>query len=405
VRLLDADVKPQPTFPAIQSGLLGDATKTGFGRFATKTASTDPLSRGRLLLFDYGDTDADAFNKIRRFLVAAWFPLTKDGSIPDKLDVICWCPPSTAKPDFAPPVPKQPWSFYPFGGRVVPPPTEIVQPYVFLVFRHLFRTHALANQVQGAERDAAIFIPLLPFGQPGPFATTTAWWRLLNEGRLHIARFGDPVKRKSMAWVWPTINRIVVAAFSDGGGLAQPLLGHGSVLSGTYPVATWGMPDGDNKFHEKFLEFWDLDTSFAGLPPNAFQERREAEGSWFAERSDRFLRVYRSNTTSPGWFPDKASEPSPAFRKLLGTMKMPLDPRLTTSKGDWAQQFVDSGDRWTIARFSDVGSGLATAGYIGGPDGLAVPSRGGFLDGHELMPRIGFGHAAVVSGLAKRPPP
>jgi hypothetical protein len=406
VRLLDSAVKPESKFPAIESALFGDATKTGFGRFATKTTSTDPFRNGRLLFLDYGDTDPDAFNKIRRFLVAVWFPLRKDGSIPDKLDVICWFPPSTAKADFAPPVPQQPWSFYPFGARVVPATGNVIQPYVFLAFRHLFGTHALVHQLQAAEKDAAIFIPLLPFGQPGPFTTTAGWWRLVNEGMLHICRFGDPTKSKRFLFVLPTITRVVVAAFSDGGGLAQPLLGHASRMSGTYPDALWGMPDADAKFHDKFLEFWDLDTSFAGLAANAFQARREAEGVWFAERNDRFLRIYRSDTTSPGWFPNSASELSPAFAKLLATMKVPPDARLTTSKGDWAQQFTDSGTgKWTIARFSDVGSGTgtATAGYIGGPDGLAVPIHGGFLDGHELMPRIGFGHAAVVSGLAKRP--
>jgi hypothetical protein len=405
-------VRPESSFQVAGSSLIGNASATGAARFNFLKRAADPLGGGRFVLVEYGDRDARAFADRRRYLVAVWAPTPLNRPLvrPAKLDVVVHYTPSTFKAPYTAVT-------YPYGAlAVVTEHAAIVeQPYIALAIRHLFLYHQLAYALIAAGRRAAIVMPISPSGVWGPFGVGAGLWRFLVELPVILASTGYSARAFKAHKPPATIGNVAVTGFSEGGSVAASLLTRSSVFSDprgtafnwtTARPALWSAPGADQAFSDHFCEFWDIDSSFQGLPEKTFQTRRGDMARWLAAAANRQLRIYHTATTAGAWKPDIAAEPDPDFRALLKSVQTtpPSVRQQSTTTGDWAQQWDDSGSpsRWTVVKLSDSGdSEFSNSGYIGGPNGLGLHnSKGQFFAGHELMPQVAFGHAAGLSQLA-----
>ena len=416
---------PDQPFLATEDPLIGTASATGWARFNTQPQPADPLGKGRFLLVEYGDADAAAFAEGRRYLVAVWSPAPLGHPLlqPDTLDVIVHYSPSTLKPEFT-------RVTYPYGAAVdqgrgpAVGRGRVLQPYIFLAERHLLTSPRLelAFSLLAAGRKAAIVMPISPAGAWGPFRVAAGLWRFLLELPGLLATNGYPHPAFAQHQPPASLGQVVLTGFSEGGPVAAGLLPGGPVISDPpqskfrwgsreCPLAQWSSPTADHDFADHLAEFWDIDSSFQGAPRNAFTTQRAAMARFVATGSDKRLRMYHTVGTVGQWRPSRTSEQASEFGKLLQTMQDPKEGKSSTN--DWAQQWDDgaSPSRWTVLLFSDspvTDAWWSNDGYVGGPNGINSgpngidpnPAGGHYLAGHELMPRIAFGHAATLSQLA-----
>ena len=401
---------PEPT-------LLGDPNASGPGRLKQAAKRLDVLKDGRLIFLEYGDSGISAFAERRRFLVAIWSPWAfgrrpKPGGA---IDVVVHFTPTTAS--------KLPFTLvrYPYGARINDD-GEVEQPFVSVGIRHLVSFPGIAARILAADRHPVVVVPIAPEGDWGPFAVREGLARFIHELPAFLSVNADPSPASRIPQPLGRIGRVVVTGFSTGGvpafgviGQTQPPPAVAGAKFRWDPTAVerWGLGNKLAGTEPWFHEFWDVDTSLAGLPKGTFSERRSAIAAWMANRSDRILRMYRTAGTVGGWVPDAATDDSPPFQKLLSTMTKGSSASVATPDGDAAQVWEDGSkpSRWTIVKFSDnAGTVDAAGGYIGGPKGAAREEivkqgkpTGTFLSGHELMLRVGIPHAAGVSDLSKDP--
>lgn len=184
----------------------------------------------------------------------------------------------------------------------------------------------------------------------------------------------------------PPVGAVAVAGFSTG---IDPV----KQVMRTFPVSLgttmWGVPSTDGTdalrvWNTAFRELWDLDgfhPDTGGWPAYLKQLR-----IWFNADAGRVVRSYHSSGRVP---PDPISDPDPVWKDLRGP-GLKLD-RQQTPPGRWAR--ILQNDRWTSVRMSD-----SYVDYGPGDD------RPVFLDAHHTTPRIGFSHAAGITGIGKVPP-
>ena len=375
------------------------------------------LKDGRLIFLEYGDTGPSAFAERRRFLVAMWSPWAfgrrpKPGGA---IDVVVHFTPTTAS--------KRPFTFvrYPYGAWINDDGV-VEQPFVSVGIRHLVSFPGIAARILAADRHPLVVVPIAPEGDWGPFAVREGLARFIHELPAFLSVTADPSPASRIPQALGRIGRVVVTGFSTGGVPAFGVIGQTQpppAVAGarfkwdSTAVDRWGLGNRRAATEAWFHEFWDVDSSMAGLPKGTFSERRSVLGAWMADRNDRILRMYRTAGTVAGWVPDPATDDLPAFQRLLSTMTKGSSPSVATPDGDAAQVWEDGSkpSRWTIVKFSDnAGTVDAVAGYVGGPKGAAreeifkkgKPS-GTFLSGHELMLRVGIPHAAGIQRSVERP--
>lgn len=375
----------------------GDPVKTGLDRFNITGAKVFPFAAGRLRWLTYGPDAPSGYASGRQYIVAVWTPLTPDsftrsasatGDLP--VDLVAYFSPNADRGSFL--KVRDTFGAVLEGGK-------ILQPYVDLAYRHLLSNQGIVPQLLAAGRRPVVVMPINTRGSWGPFDSPEGWWRFLAELMLHLTR--TTAANTAFMPIPPrraVLGRLVVAGFSVGGAIAASMLAASSPLTKGLPAANFGLPGGGPAMVGATTEIWDFDSSFVGMPP--WTVRRAAYAQWFQAKPGRILRIYHTVSTVGNWRPDAKTETQQAFRRLLSSVATPR-PRANTPQGEWVEQWDDRSKRWTIVLTSDSGDTTDTAGYIGGPRGLAHTDAKTGMAGHELVAHIMVGHAALLSDLPR----
>nr|BFE60009.1 hypothetical protein GCM10020063_045350 [Dactylosporangium thailandense] len=184
----------------------------------------------------------------------------------------------------------------------------------------------------------------------------------------------------------PPVGAVAVSGFSTGIAPVKQVMKTFPVTQGT---TLWGVPstggtDALRVWNTAFRELWDLD----GFHPDTggWPAYLQLLRTWFTFDGTRVVRSYHSSGRVP---PDPLADPDPVWKDLRGA-GLTLD-RQQTPPGRWARILQNA--RWTSVRMSD-----SYVDYGPGDD------RPVFLDAHHTTPRIGFSHAAGITGIGKVPP-
>jgi hypothetical protein len=183
----------------------------------------------------------------------------------------------------------------------------------------------------------------------------------------------------------PPVGAVAVSGFSTGIEAVKQVMRTFPVSQGT---TMWGVPsvggaDALRVWNQAFRELWDLD----GFHPETggWPEYLRLLRTWFNFDGSRVLRSYHSSGRVP---PDPTTDKDPVWKDLRGA-GLTLD-RQQTPSGRWARILQNA--RWTSVRMSDS--------YV---DYGPADDRPVFLDAHHTTPRIGFSHAAGITGIGKVP--
>ena len=249
----------------MMSRILGDATKSGWERFASTTANADPGKDGIFLLLEYGEV-SPLVSQAPRFLVACWVPHGLLKASASAVDFLIWFTP-TVTGEFYPPDTYPFRKAYPYEIWAGGSPTNafFVQRYLLLPSLHLTRangeptSHYLTYLTAAAGKSTVVVVPVCPAAPKAAyevFESQPGLMRLLKELCLQIsllrqdkpAAYGPP----------PQVGQIVVAGRAEVQ-RSLTVIGAASALS-PYTDSRW--QSSATEFRQKWKEFWSFDAAF-----------------------------------------------------------------------------------------------------------------------------------------------
>ncbi|NGM84018.1 carboxypeptidase regulatory-like domain-containing protein [Paenibacillus sp. 7124] len=356
----------------------------------SKPIKIEPNREGNLIWLEWGIGD-----KSPRLLVAVWVPRWR-GTTPSKLDFVIFFSPNTAIPEKFPARKEEyPYMAWKIGDR-------LVQPYPGLGHRYLFREKWLVYQLLAAKRQAVVVFPVQPYGNWGPFADAAGLSRLLAEvthflHRMGYTSGGQSSRDEDRAPVPPqfrfnrihqpppTVRRVVIGGFSAGVGPIADML-----------PTTFGQKMDDTRFNingidghtlfgadvapflNAWKEVWDHDA------PSYIRSRLDKDlPGWLQRDSQRMARCYQTDDTgSKGWI-----ETTPLIKFTSGPTLKPTNGLIAAER--------HAEDRCSLVYFG--------SGYLKHTTSnpAIFPMFWGEKDDHQAVTTVTFGHAALLSGLAK----
>ncbi|MED1914206.1 hypothetical protein P4V64_02705 [Bacillus thuringiensis] len=364
----------------------------GWGRFHhNEPVKINPSRMGDLFWLEWGVGD-----KSPRLLVAVWVPRRRGVTL-SKLDFVIFFTPNTAIPEKFPARKEE----YPYMSWKIG--DILVQPYLGLGHRYLFREKWLAYQLLAAKRQAVLVVPIQPYGDWGPFAHAAGLARLLAEITHFLHRTGYTsgnqtstdedhaltprfrISRNAIHQPPPTIQRVVLSGFSAGVGpiatmlpttIGQKLNDRNFSINGLDSHTLFGADVAP--FLNAWKEVWDHDA------PSYIRTLLDKDlPVWLRKDNERMARCYQTDDTgSYGWI-----EKTPLREFVKSPVLKPTNGLLA------AEHHADN--RCSLVYFG--------SGYLKhSTSTLEIsPVFWRSKDDHQAVPMVTFMHAASLSGLEK----
>ncbi|HFU7058052.1 TPA: hypothetical protein ACGN81_005143 [Bacillus cereus] len=391
------DNSGKPVYP-VKDPLLPSHPTQGWGQINhdNNAVCIDPSQMGNFVLLEWGD--------VPRMLIAVWVP--NYGKVPpNELDFVEFLSPSTDPWFF--PYDQFPWRHnYPYMATRLQVNQQLQQQYISLCYRYLFSSYWLIYQLLAAKRQAVVVFPIQPHGNWGPFGHAAGQARLFAEIIHVIHRMGytsgvyqncNPSQRVSFKLdkpLLPKLGRVVLSGFSRSPETINNLLKSkpnektGSSLFGLKQPELDALFGADSKpFINAWKEIWIHDaisTARTQLDKNL--------PVWLDADNDRIVRCYQSiRTTGPDWI-----------------YKSPLAKYTSAPSGPVGAK-ERSGPRCSLVYFDK--------NYLINPN-ASIPTHNcnnqtmpiipvfyqdtveqGTDRDHHAVPRVTFGHAALLSRL------
>lgn len=370
-----------------------DPAARGWAQFLHRLVKNPVAALGRFYWLTYPSPQTDQMHT-----VAVFSPNFAKPTPVSTLDFAVFYSPKTL--DYA--------ATYPYGLVNDASP---LQEYFNLGKKYLLDEFYFVAQLLARRSRAVTVMPIVKGDDWGPVNTGEGLLRLLREVAAFLHRqcrtsvqgvrpptdnpdeLCGPNLRTFQRAVWstdfgpvPPVGAVAVSGFSTGIEPVKNVMKNFAVAQGT---VMWGVPsvggtDAQRIWNLAFRELWDLDGFHPGT--GGWPAYLTLLRTWFNFDSTRVLRSYHSAGRVP---PDPTTDPDPVWKDLRGA-GLTLD-RQQTPPGRSARILQNA--RWTSVRMSDS--------YVdyGPPDDRPV-----FLDAHHTTPRIGFSHAAGITGIGKVPP-
>lgn len=364
---------------------------------STKVNKIDPAREGTYFHLEYGDRILGP-----RLLLSVFLPHSASRKV---LDVAVFLSPTTALKDR---FPRDTWPFrrnYPYGL------TERSQEYPRHGQAYLFNNSHLAYQFLAAGSSAAVVMPIAPYGDWSIFQTRSGLHRLVKEISLFLhremlttsERLPRPVSEYNVHaggsvrdltglgmgvgvavfahWSSPLpLGRVAVSAFSTGCIPLQALLTDTEgKLPSNYDARYFA--GNIDAFNEIFAEVWDIDCAhhrYGGYP--AFET---ALAAWM--KPGKRFRLYHSQETGG----DRDSMTQPALAPLTKESDIVHSPTVKEQGVTlWAHERYAANNDWSVLRFANA--------FLSSRDGGTSNPYWMMDDTHHFLPKIAFGHAALL---------
>lgn len=326
------------------------------------------------------------------------------------LDYVVFFSPSTAIPNRFP-IDKPPFrGNYPYGMTA-----KTDQSYPRHSQGYLFNGAHLVHQLLAAESNAVIVMPLAPYGDWSVFQTRAGLYRLLLECNLFLHREYFTTQHALVRPSWPEyaraggsvhlptgmgagvassifgrfepvppIDRVAVAAFSDGCKALQKLLiDTAGKLPKEYNYERFGA--NVSAFEGVFKEVWDIDGAHPAY--HGYEAFEKALSAWYKQGNRRF-RLYHTSNGSEATGGERDSMSYEALKPLRKPSDIVNEVSVTKNGASyWAKERHAADRQWSCVRFE--------YGFLSS-DNPSNKARPYWMkdDAHHFVPKIAFGHAA-----------